>query len=654
LTVGKGASSISTNTAVGVSALAAITTGSGNTAVGNTAGAAIVTGSSNSFFGYNAGRINTANQNSFFGTDVGYQNTTGTKNSYFGYRSGHYSIDGQENSYFGYQSGFLSTSGGANSSFGYQAGYDVLTGGFNTILGYNTGRGITTGNYNTIIGSQVTGLSSSLANHTILADGQGNMRLVSFNDGNVYIGGTTSLPTNSGYKLDVNGTARVREYLYMVRQDGAATIDALRYVTGGTIDIGTTFRVLGTNTWSANTGSTAYIQNNFGSKVFASQPNQNGNFTINDFQTTGLSPTIPAGYNQKVIGSSFLISSTAVNNFFGLDIRATDNSSSIANNVYAIYADATLGTNTSANRWAGYFVGNGYFSGNVGIGTTSPSSKLHVVTGNVDGLRVESSNSGYIELGKTASNRWRWANDYTSAGLLELQYGNNTTPTTTRFKITSDGNADFSSSASSGYGLYTNRTIGSGLGAQFAVSSGNVLIGTTTDAGYKLDVNGTVRVQGTELRLDNGTTGVINLYSATPSIQFFSGDPTGYRLYRSSTNMFLNSGGAFFLQISGNDAYSLNAANGHIWRTALSGGAALMRLDTGGSLSIGNASNAANASSILDLTSTTKGFLPPRMTNAQITAIASPAAGLVVYSTTALTLAFYNGTSWRKVTDTAL
>jgi hypothetical protein len=118
--------------------------------------------------------------------------------------------------------------------------------------------------------------------------------------------------------------------------------------------------------------------------------------------------------------------------------------------------------------------------------------------------------------------------------------------------------------------------------------------------------------------------------------------------------MILNSGSTITIQIGGNDAYSLTSSNGHIWRTANSGGAALARLDIGGSLSIGNGSTAANASSILDLTSTTKGFLPPRMTNAQITAIASPAAGLVVYSTTALTLAFYNGTAWRKVTDTAL
>ncbi len=64
-------------------------------------------------------------------------------------------------------------------------------------------------------------------------------------------------------------------------------------------------------------------------------------------------------------------------------------------------------------------------AGNVGIGTSTPASKLHVLTGNVDGLRVESSNSGYLEVGKTSGTRWRLANDYNSSGVLELLVGTN-------------------------------------------------------------------------------------------------------------------------------------------------------------------------------------------------------------------------------------
>lgn len=43
----------------------------------------------------------------------------------------------------------------------------------------------------------------------------------------------------------------------------------------------------------------------------------------------------------------------------------------------------------------------------------------------------------------------------------------------------------------------------------------------------------------------------------------------------------------------------------------------------------------ANASAIVDIQSTTKGFLPPRQTQTQRTAISSPAVGLIVYQTDA-------------------
>jgi len=53
-----------------------------------------------------------------------------------------------------------------------------------------------------------------------------------------------------------------------------------------------------------------------------------------------------------------------------------------------------------------------------------------------------------------------------------------------------------------------------------------------------------------------------------------------------------------------------------------------------------------NASAMLDVSSTTKGFLPPRMTTAQRNLISSPAEGLVIYNTDEKTLNIYNGDSW--------
>jgi hypothetical protein len=54
-------------------------------------------------------------------------------------------------------------------------------------------------------------------------------------------------------------------------------------------------------------------------------------------------------------------------------------------------------------------------------------------------------------------------------------------------------------------------------------------------------------------------------------------------------------------------------------------------------------------SSIFAIDSTTQGFLPPRMTTTQKNAIASPAAGLVVYDSTTNKLQCYNGSTWNDL-----
>jgi uncharacterized protein (TIGR02145 family) len=51
-------------------------------------------------------------------------------------------------------------------------------------------------------------------------------------------------------------------------------------------------------------------------------------------------------------------------------------------------------------------------------------------------------------------------------------------------------------------------------------------------------------------------------------------------------------------------------------------------------------------SSVLELKSTTRGFLPPRMTTTQRNAIVTPATGLVVYNSEKNCLEWYNGTEW--------
>jgi hypothetical protein len=70
----------------------------------------------------------------------------------------------------------------------------------------------------------------------------------------------------------------------------------------------------------------------------------------------------------------------------------------------------------------------------------------------------------------------------------------------------------------------------------------------------------------------------------------------------------------------------------------------------GSSLGVGmSVATGVNASAVLQADSTTKGFLPPRMTTAQRDLISSPAAGLMIYNTSTNVLNFFNGSVWGAV-----
>jgi hypothetical protein len=63
-------------------------------------------------------------------------------------------------------------------------------------------------------------------------------------------------------------------------------------------------------------------------------------------------------------------------------------------------------------------------------------------------------------------------------------------------------------------------------------------------------------------------------------------------------------------------------------------------------VSVGIGNTAPDASAVLDVTSTTKGALLPRVTTGQKMLIVTPAAGLIVYDNTLNQLQVYNGSSW--------
>jgi len=103
INIGKGASSIATNTRVGIGALSSITTGVNNTAIGNGSGDLITTGESNTFLGSDAGfNITTGSYN----TVIGHNSRPSANNSNLQIVVGHFLL-GKGNS-----TGFIGGSSG--------------------------------------------------------------------------------------------------------------------------------------------------------------------------------------------------------------------------------------------------------------------------------------------------------------------------------------------------------------------------------------------------------------------------------------------------------------------------------------------------------------------------------------------------------------
>ena len=210
-------------------------------------------------------------------------------------------------------------------------------------------------------------------------------------------------------------------------------------------------------------------------------------------------------------------------------------------------------------------------------------------------------------------------------------------------------------------GLFTNNTEKVRID-----STGNVGIGTTSPE-TQLDITGNLTIgdriytradgnrntyidSGTDIwRFYGGGNELLELSYAGGAVFNEGGADRDFRV-ESSTNshmLFVDAGNnrvgigttspTTALQVVGRTKTSeLHASNGNAIYT------------NQGSVAIGTSQ--VDATAVLNIASTTKGVLFPRMTSAQRTAISSPATGLIVYQTDATEgLYIYKSTGWTQI-----
>lgn len=429
----------------------------------------------------------------------------------------------------------------------------------------------------------------------------------------VYLSGATGNRPNA-VLAQANTEATSSKTIGMVIADIANNTDGQIAVNGTLHDIDTSAFTAGDSLWLSATTAGGMVANTppaepnhsvFIGYVARSHPNlgrivlaiQNG-YELDELH--GVQITTPAN-NEGLFyeSSTSLWKNKTIATALGYTPVPTTRSLTINGTAYDLSADRTwtiatgltVGTTPITSGTAGRVLFEG--AGNIlqesanlfwdntnsrlGIGTATPNSRINALDGTVSELKF---NSGYLNLTPSLA----VGNTGASGKFACLIAGTSASA----FIYDAAGYFDIGTDLKSNY--TSNALGGSNYASKMRVqSNGNVQIGTTTDAGFKLDVNGTARVSGT-------------------------------------------------LTAAGNAQM-----NGLLYSTS-------WRLSTSGQLRLGTQAF-TDTCALFQVDSTTSGVLFPRMTTAQKNAIASPLAGLVVYDTTLNKLCVRTASAWETITS---